>query len=125
MQVTVPISIGELVDKITILEIKRRLLADPEKQRYIRHELTELDAIYQTIPHELEDLKHELLTVNTDLWYIEEFKRKCEREQAFDIEFVEASRSVYLKNDYRARIKQQINQRVGSLIQEQKSHQGI
>lgn len=125
MQILIPVSVGELIDKITILEIKQRLIDDPAKLVYIERELDLLSRALAEIKFDLSDLKAELLSVNTDLWYIEEFKRDCERRKNFDTNFTLAARNVYLKNDLRARIKQAINQRVGSDLQDQKSHSTV
>ncbi|NBO99892.1 MAG: hypothetical protein EBU90_07155 [Proteobacteria bacterium] len=129
MEILIPVSAGELIDKITILRIKSGLIRDPEKKRHVDRELDLLDSIRADLlsayADRISQLEHELHTVNLDLWHIEDFKRDCERRQRFDTAFIEAARAVYQKNDLRAQIKQEINRRCGSLVQEQKSHQGL
>ena len=123
MNLLVPISIGELVDKITILQIKSERIQDAQKLKNINHELGEL--IHQF--HRLKDcgidsLVADLKQINSELWDIEDFKRSCEKTQLFDDDFVYAARQVYLKNDERARIKKEINLICGSNIVEEKSY---
>jgi hypothetical protein len=120
MKVLAPISVGELVDKITILEIKYRFVND-DKRRLVSTELLELNTILAGIPVP-DGLKDQLLAVNEELWFIENFKRDCERLGTFGAEFIEASRNVYKKNDARAIIKQNINKLTGSYIVEVKDH---
>lgn len=106
MKVTVPISVGELIDKITILEIKA-LFTDND---YIHKELEELNKIKSTITQYTLDYEIKLKTVNETLWKIENKIREKEKLQEFDDEFIELARSVYKTNDERARIKNSINQ---------------
>lgn len=124
MIVLAPISVGELVDKITILRIKTQLLTDADKLKNVESELQLLEELRDecNIPIEVDDLEHQLYKVNKELWDIENHKRACEREQNFDIEFVHAARQVYLKNDHRAQIKREINLLTGSSIVEEKSY---
>lgn len=125
MQVLAPISVGELVDKITILQIKQERITDTAKLVNVNLELDQLTKILLTldnIDEQINDLSAQLRAVNEELWDIENFKRSCERTQTFAQEFVTAARDVYLKNDIRARIKRDINQLTGSLIVEEKSH---
>jgi hypothetical protein len=123
MIINAPISIGELFDKITILQIKAERITDSAKLQNITTELFHLyEALNElTIPN-VDDKVAELKAVNSDLWEIEDFKRACEREQMFDHVFVQAARQVYLKNDERARIKRDINIMCGSTIVEEKSY---
>jgi hypothetical protein len=118
-----PISVGELIDKITILELKLELITDANKLSNVRKELDELNNILTTadIPN-IDGHQGLLMSVNRELWHIEDFKRKCERNNDFDEEFVDAARQVYLKNDQRAHIKRQINEICGSTIVEVKSY---
>lgn len=119
-----PISVGELIDKITILSIKASHLTDPEKLTNVTTELIQLRAVADQLdaPAELSVLYKQLLMVNLELWDIENKKRKHEKEQKFDDDFIQLSRKVYLKNDYRAEIKKKINLLVGSDIVEEKSY---
>lgn len=119
----IPVSIGELVDKITILEIKVALLSG-ENREHVRHELellqAELAATAATIdPALLEELR----SVNQALWRIEDEIRDHERRRDFGASFIELARSVYVTNDRRAALKRVINSRSGSEIVEVKSYQ--
>lgn len=124
MQVLAPISVGELVDKITILKIKGQIISDPSKLANVERELQLLDQLYQDlgVKETIEELEQQLFKVNQELWHIEDFKRACEAEQNFEDSFVNAARQVYLKNDLRAQIKKQINLLTGSDIVEEKNH---
>jgi len=123
MIIHAPISLGELIDKITILELKLEFLTDPTKLENVKTELTHLnntlDAL--TIPDIVPE-RETLKLVNRRLWHIENLKRECEKNQTFGEEFIEAARQVYLKNDLRAEIKRRINTIVGSTIIEEKSY---
>jgi len=123
-QVHIPVSVGELVDKVTILNIKRLLISDPEKLDNIQRELQALQHILSGLPlsQQIRDLQCQLQLVNMELWLIEDYKRACERNQDFGDAFVNSARQVYLKNDTRARIKRQINHLTGSDIMEEKSY---
>ena len=124
MRILAPISLGELIDKITILELKLEYITDPVKLQNCQYELDELTAILNTLliqpfpQSEREALK----AVNRELWHIENFKRECEGNGRFDRAFIAAGREVYLKNDQRAAIKKQINVQTGSAIVEEKSY---
>ena len=128
-----PISIGELIDKLTILQIKMKMIKDTDKLKNVSEELTQLtqvfaDNIGDNLINEgdgVTELKDHLYDVNQALWHIEDFKRACERDQKFGEEFVQAARQVYLKNDLRANIKREINRLTGSAIVEEKSHATI
>jgi hypothetical protein len=123
-QVHIPVSVGELVDKVTILNIKRLLISDPDKLDNIQQELQLLQHILSglTLSQQIRDLQCQLQLVNMELWLIEDYKRSCERDQNFDHAFVNSARQVYLKNDVRASIKRQINHLTGSDIVEEKSY---
>ena len=116
-----PISIGELIDKITILEIKKQY-ADDDKLKNICQELTLLEDILNSINVDglVTDLRKTLFKINQELWNIENQKRQCEVLQKFDSDFIELARAVYFKNDMRAVIKRQINLLTGSTIIEEK-----
>ena len=117
-----PISVGELIDKITILEIKQ-LNARTDQQRVnIDHELEQLSQVFDSLSlsEEIADLRVNLRSVNQALWYIEDYKRECEQSKRFEAGFIAAARQVYLKNDQRAVIKRKINELYGSDIVEEK-----
>ena len=119
------ISAGELMDKITILEIKKVKITDPEKQVIINKELNILHSTYQTSltpSPELQEQITKLKTINLTLWDIEEGKRECERQKNFGDSFVQLARSVYFENDNRAKIKAEINRLTNSTISEVKSY---
>jgi len=124
MTIHIPISLGELIDKITILKIKTTKITDPTKLKYLHYELILLENIktQQNLNIDLTHLEQELLNINTELWHIEDAKRYHEKQQLFDQDFIQLARNVYLKNDQRARIKQEINKLVDSTIQEIKNH---
>jgi len=121
-----PVSYGELIDKITILEIKSRRIADPAKLANVRTELDLLNAIWAAHAASQTDIRDErarLLAVNEALWEIEDEIRLKEKAQAFDAGFVELARSVYFRNDERAAVKREINLKLGSQLVEEKSYQ--
>jgi hypothetical protein len=117
----VPVSIGEYIDKITILAIKSRRITDKDKVQNVLRELNQLvlldsENIIET------DLYHELIRVNEDLWEVEDAIRVKEKNQQFDEEFIELARSVYRLNDRRADLKRQINLQYESELMEEKSY---
>ena len=119
------ISAGELMDKITILEIKKVKITDPEKQVIINKELNSLHSTYQTSltpSPELQEQITKLKNINLKLWDIEEGKRECERQKNFGDKFIQLARSVYIENDNRAKIKAEINRLTNSTISEVKSY---
>ena len=119
------ISAGELVDKITILEIKQVKISDTEKLKAINKELLSLNlTMKKFIPNDnkIKNLISELKEVNLKLWDIEEGKRKAEKNNNFDKKFIELARNVYKFNDERAKIKFNINNLLGSNIKEVKSY---
>ena len=119
------ISAGELIDKITILEIKQKKIKDASKLQSIKTELTSLQQTLNehiTIDVEIKKLSDELKKINFKLWDIEDGKRNCEKEKNFGEKFIELARNVYLFNDQRAKIKLQINNHLGSNIKEVKSY---
>jgi hypothetical protein len=123
--IRVEIAPGELIDKITILEIKRERIQDAAKLRNVGVELEVLTKARDTaIPSSepLNELTTELKTVNEALWQIEDDIRDCERRGDFGPRFIELARSVYRQNDRRAAIKRQINELLGSVIVEEKSY---
>jgi len=123
----VPVSWGELIDKITILEIKAERLQAPAAQANATHELSLLRAVLAELadsPPGLAVLRGKLAAVNRRLWDIEDGIRRKEASQAFDAEFIELARAVYRNNDERSRIKRAINQLLGSAIIEEKQYVG-
>lgn len=124
-EIRVPVSFGELVDKITILEIKSERMSDPGKLANVRSELEALTAAWSQAPESQQDiaaLKTALKTVNEQLWEIEDAVREKEAAQSFDAGFISLARSVYVRNDERARIKREINTALGSALVEEKSY---
>ena len=121
----VPVSAGELLDKITILRIKADRLHDEQKRRNVVHELQLLEAVADAELGDKEGYKallDDLLAVNAKLWDIEDGKRDCERNKTFDDRFIQLARSVYIENDRRAALKRALNEHFGSTIVEEKSY---
>ena len=119
------ISAGELMDKITILEIKKIKIPDAEKQAIIQRELNSLQGTYSKCINpskELDEQIAKLKAINLKLWDIEEGKRECERQKDFSDKFIQLARSVYIENDNRAKIKAEINRITHSNIEEVKSY---
>ncbi|HVC01005.1 MAG TPA: DUF6165 family protein [Steroidobacteraceae bacterium] len=124
-QLAVPVSPGELLDKITILEIKSVRIRDATKLANVRRELEALQHTWDGSNFAATDVaadKDALRTVNERLWKIEDDIRDKERAQAFDGEFIRLARAVYVENDERAAIKRRINTRLGSALIEEKSY---
>jgi hypothetical protein len=124
--ISVPVSYGELIDKITILEIKAARISDAGKLANVRRELDLLMDLWRADPQsrvDIADLWAQLRAVNERLWVIEDDIRVQEKQQRFDAEFIRLARSVYFENDDRARFKRQINERLGSTLVEEKSYQ--
>jgi predicted nucleic acid-binding Zn-ribbon protein len=119
MKITIPVSVGELIDRITILEIKA-FLSDNE---YIHKELEELNQIKSTITQYLLEYEIQLKKINETLWKIEDKIRQKEKDREFDNEFIELARTVYINNDKRAEIKRKINEQTNSYYKEIKIHQ--
>ena len=125
-EITVPVSFGELLDKISILQIKSERICDEAKLANVRHELSALERSWMAHPAasgEILRLRADLKAVNERLWVIEDDIRIKERAQSFDSDFVRLARSVYFENDERARIKRDINLALGSAYVEEKSYQ--
>jgi len=124
--INTPVSFGEVVDKITILEIKSERIHDPEKTVNIRRELELLEAVWLDAVRDMADVsdgRSRLKAVNEELWDIEDKIRLKEKASSFDDEFVQLARSVYFTNDRRADIKKEINLALGSELVEEKSYQ--
>ncbi len=125
-EILVPVSFGELLDKIAILQIKSERIDDEAKLANVRKELSALEKTWMAHPAAVKDiarLRRELKEVNERLWVIEDDIRLKEKAQAFDDEFIQLARSVYFENDTRARIKKDINLALGSAYVEEKSYQ--
>ena len=125
-EIHVPVSFGELLDKIAILEIKSERMSDPAKLDNVRRELAALNATWAAHPAAKQDiaaLRAELKAVNERLWVIEDDIRIKEKAQSFDAEFIRLARAVYVENDQRARVKKDINLALGSTYVEEKSYE--
>jgi hypothetical protein len=125
VSIRIEVAPGEIIDKLTILEIKRERIGDEAKRKNVAHEwdvLTrDLDAAVKKTP-ELDALRAKLKEINLKLWVIEDDIRDCERVKDFGARFVELARAVYFTNDERAAVKRQINELLGSAIMEEKSY---
>jgi hypothetical protein len=124
-EIRVPISPGELLDKITILRIKSTRMDDPKKLANVRMELQALEETWRGSSYAKPGIEADvnaLLEVNERLWVIEDGIRDKERAKAFDAEFIRLARAVYFENDERAAIKRRINLTLGSSIVEEKSY---
>ena len=122
---TIAVSWGELIDKITILEIKEQRLTSQAAVENVRNELAALSRVFAELeprPAELDALKRELKAINGALWDIENRTRAKEAAKAFDQEFIELTRSVYLNNDKRSGIKRRINELLNSGLIEEKQY---
>ena len=124
--IKVPVSFGEVLDKITILEIKSERIADAEKVKNVRLELDELSATWNEAVQDqaaIADLRKQPKEVNEALWEIEDDIRDQEAAQDFGVKFIELARAVYVTNDKRAAIKKDVNLALGSRFVEEKSYQ--
>ena len=124
-KIIVEVSIGELLDKISILEIKQEKIKDPEKLKFINNEHSILkDQLEKNIkPNDkINDLYQSLKEINAKLWIIEDDKRQCEKDKDFGEKFIKLSRDVHFLNDDRAKIKLEINNHTGSAIKEIKEY---
>jgi len=119
------VSIGELLDKISILEIKLEKIKDPEKLKFIADEHSILkEQLEKNVKSDekLDNLFKSLKEINTKLWVIEDDKRQCEKDKDFSEKFIKLSRNVHFLNDERAKIKLEINDHTGSKIKEIKEY---
>jgi hypothetical protein len=124
-QIRAPVSIGELIDKITILEIKSERITDGDKLRNVKAELSILDELRRSAgldTPEMAAFVRELKSLNGALWDIEDDIRELEQRKEFGARFIELARSIYRTNDRRARVKHRINVAFGSEIVEEKSY---
>ena len=125
MLINTPISLGELVDKISILIIKKKNISDSIK---LTHVTKELDFLQKTLKEYISEDKinkfiQQLININSKLWKIEDDIRECERKKIFDQTFIDLARSVYFTNDERAKVKNDINKTFGSELVEVKSYE--
>ena len=124
-KIIVEVSIGELLDKISILEIKQGKIKDPEKLKFINNEHSILKAQLESNVKSNEKLNsfyQSLKEINAKLWVIEDDKRQCEKDKSFGEKFIKLSRDVHFLNDDRAKIKLEINNHTGSVIKEIKEY---
>ena len=125
MLINTPISLGELVDKISILIIKHKNITDETKRDHVKKEL---DFLQKTLinyvqQEEINNYLENLININSKLWNIEDDIRECERKKLFDQTFIDLARSVYFTNDERAKVKNDINETFGSELVEVKSYE--
>jgi hypothetical protein len=122
--ILVPVSPGELLDKITILRIKSARMTDAAKLANVRHELAARADLAHFVPDggKVVDEERALQSVNERLWEVEDRLRDLEAEQRFDADFIELARAVYVHNDERAAVKKRVNTRLGSTLVEEKSY---
>ena len=125
MLINTPISLGELVDKISILIIKQKNITDETKLDHVKKEL---DFLQKTLMNyvqqeEMNNYLENLININSKLWDIEDDIRECERKKLFDQTFIDLARSVYFTNDERAKVKNDINKTFGSELVEVKSYE--
>ena len=124
-KIIIEVSIGELLDKISILEIKQEKIKDPEKLKFIDNEHSILDDQFKKnvkSDDKLNNLFKSLKEINAKLWIIEDNKRQCENDKDFGEKFIKLSRDVHFLNDDRAKIKLEINNHTGSVIKEIKEY---
>ena len=122
--ITIPVSVGELIDKLSILHVKQTKINNSEKLVYVNKEfelLYNFSSVYLN-NEEISRLYHELVNTNSELWEIEDMLRVIETEKTFDSKFIELARNVYLTNDKRFRLKNEINERTSSEIREVKEY---
>ena len=125
MLINTPISLGELVDKISILMIKKKNISDIIKLQHVNKELEFLQKTLKKYisEDEINDFLLKLVNINSKLWDIEDDIRECERKKLFDQTFIDLARSVYFTNDERAKVKNDINKTFGSELVEVKSYE--
>ena len=125
MIINTPISLGELMDKISILKIKKKNISDKSKLNFINDELMLLEEILEKlfINKKISEYLYKLVEVNSKLWKIEDKIRDCERDKKFNQEFIDLARAVYITNDLRSEIKLDINKYFGSKLVEVKSYE--
>jgi hypothetical protein len=122
--ITIPVSVGELIDKLSILHVKKMKISDKDKLEYVNKEfelLYNMSSEYLSQP-EIETLYHSLVTVNSELWNIEDELRVLETRKSFNVDFIELARKVYFTNDKRFELKNEINKFTDSEIREVKDY---
>ena len=125
MLINTPVSLGELLDKISILIIKEKNIVDDQKQYHIKNEL---DSLNKTLENsisrsQVKEYIEKLIEINSKLWLIEDDIRDCERKKQFDQKFIDLARAIYIKNDRRSEIKLEINKKFRSKLVEVKSYE--
>ena len=125
MLINTPVSLGELLDKISILIIKEKNIVDDQKQYHIKNEL---DSLNKTLENsisrsQVKEYIEKLIGINSKLWLIEDDIRDCERKKQFDQKFIDLARAIYITNDRRSEIKLEINKKFGSKLVEVKSYE--
>ena len=125
MLINTPVSLGELLDKISILIIKEKNIVDDQKQYHIKNEL---DSLNKTLENsisrsQVKEYIENLIEINSKLWLIEDDIRDCERKKQFDQKFIDLARAIYITNDRRSEIKLEINKKFGSKLVEVKSYE--
>ena len=125
MLINTPVSLGELLDKISILIIKEKNIVDDQKQYHIKNEL---DSLNKTLENsisrsQVKEYIEKLIEINSELWLIEDDIRDCERKKQFDQKFIDLARAIYITNDRRSEIKLEINKKFGSKLVEVKSYE--
>ena len=125
MIINTPVSLGELVDKISILHIKNINIKDNEKLKLVKEELLLLNKTLNDHINsdDIQQYLNSLIDINSKLWVIEDDIRDCERNKLFDQKFIDLARSVYVTNDKRSKVKLEINKKFGSQIIEVKSYE--
>ena len=125
MLINTPVSLGELLDKISILIIKEKNIVDDQKQYHIKNELDFLNkTLEDSISRfQVKEYIEKLIEINSELWFIEDDIRDCERNKQFDQKFIDLARAIYITNDRRSEIKLEINKKFGSELVEVKSYE--
>lgn len=122
--ISIPVSDGELIDKLSILRVKKNMITDEDKLTFVNKEFDLLNDLSSDLLNdsEINDLYHKLCITNAKLWYIEDELRVLEKQKSFGNEFVELARSVYVTNDERFELKNEINKKTNSSIKEIKEY---
>jgi len=125
MLINTPVSLGELLDKISILIIKEKNIVDTQKQYHIKKELEVLNKTLENSisRSQAKEYIEKLIEINSELWFNEDDIRDCERKKQFDQKFIDLARAIYIKNDRRSEIKLEINKKFGSELVEVKSYE--
>ena len=125
MLINTPVSLGELLDKISILIIKEKNIFDTQKQYHIKNELEVLNKTLENSisRSQAKEYIEKLIEINSKLWLIEDDIRDCERKKQFDQKFIDLARAIYITNDRRSEIKLEINKKFGSKLVEVKSYE--